>query len=371
VRLAAFVALSVLAFIATSTSTTIVSADEAQNKKVEAIFASFVKPGQPGGSVIVLKDGKEVYKGAFGMADVDKKTPLKVGSIYHIASVSKQMTAIGILMMQEEGKLKVDDPIGKYLPELAHFGDKMTIRTLLTHTSGIPMYGNEDFTNAVYNKSETPVNKDVLEVLKTAKAIEKPGEVWEYGNVGYQMLALVLEKLSGKPYEVFLKERIFDKLGMKNTFSMPTERRKTDANVPHSYSLDENNKPYAYDEEPSMDGLIGAGSVYSTVEDLALYDAALSGEALVKQSTLAEMFKPFKLNDGTDSNYGFGWMLDPFTEDVAMYSHPGTHLAFRAQYDKFPDQKLTIITLFNRDYGFPDDDPSNVALKIAEVFLQN
>jgi CubicO group peptidase (beta-lactamase class C family) len=368
VRLAAFAALIALAFVGTAAAQTAPAPTE-EAKKVQAIFASFVKSGQPGGSVIVLKDGKELYKGAFGVSDVDKKTPMTTQNLFQIGSLAKQFTALGIMMLAQEGKLKYDDPVGKYLPDLARFGDKMTLRALMTHTSGMPgLYGEDDLYSKLIERREKPTNADLLAVLKNSKPAFKPGEQYEYGNPAYQMLALVLERVSGQRFEVFMQERIWGPAGMKSTFTMPNKRRDEDAKVAHSYTQDEDGKPSAYDSE-ELENLQGAGSVYSTVEDLALYDKALSGDTLIKQSALAEAFKPMKLNDDSDSTYGFGWVLDPY-EETEMRSHPGTFLAFRSQYHKFPQQNLTVITLFNRDYGFPDDDPAAVALKVADVFLK-
>jgi CubicO group peptidase (beta-lactamase class C family) len=364
--LAALTALVCLATPANATAYVAVADDEA--KQVEAIFAAFVKAGQPGGTVIVTKDGKELYKGAFGLADIDKKTPLTPHSIFHLASAGKQFTALGIMMLAQEGKLKYDDPIGKYLPELAHFGPRMTIRTLLQHTSGIPdPYGDPDLYDKLVNRSTTPTNADTLAVLADAPIGATPGDKFVYSNAGYDMLGSLIEKLSGQPFDVFMQQRIFGPVGMKSTFSLPSERRDTDPNIAHSYTRSDK-KIQAYDSDP-MDLTVGSGSVYTTVEDMALYDKALSGETLIKQSTLAEAFKPTTLNDGSTSKYGFGWELDEY-QGVTVVSHDGSWLAFRSAYIKFPSQNLTVVVLFNRDYDLPDDDPYGVGFAIADIFLE-
>ena len=351
--LAALTAFACLAAAPTYAAPATTADDEA--KQVEAIFASFVKAGQPGGTVIVTKDGKELYKGAFGLADIEKKKALTAQSIFHLASAGKQFTALGVMMLAQEGKLKYDDPVGKYLPELAHFGDKMTIRSLLTHTSGIPdPYGDPDLFDELMKRSTTPANADTLAVLAHAPIGDPPGAKFVYSNAGYDMLGTLLETISGKPFEVFMQERIFGPVGMKSTFSLPSNRRENDPNVAHSYTRSEG-KIQAYDSDP-LDQTVGSGSVYTTVEDMALYDKALSGETLIKQSTLAEAFKPTKLNDGTVSKYGFGWELDEY-QGIPVVSHDGSWLAFRSAYIKFPSQKLTVVVLFNRDYDLPERRP--------------
>src|ERR1043165_9365666 len=154
-----------------------------EEKKVKAIFDAFVKQGQPGGTVIVVKDGKELYKGAFGLADIEKRAPLTTSHMFHLASAGKQFTGVGVMMLQQEGKLKYDDPIGNYLPELKHFGPQMTIRSLLYHTSGIPdAYSSGDLYDHLMKLSPIPTNADVLAVLADAPPERAPGLKYEYSN---------------------------------------------------------------------------------------------------------------------------------------------------------------------------------------------
>lgn len=337
-----------------------------EDKQVREIFGAFVKQGQPGGAVIVIQDGKELFKGAFGLADIEKRTPLTTRHMFHLASAGKQFTGVGIMMLFQEGKLKYDDAIGDYLSELSHFGSKMTIRSLLYHTSGIPDAYSGDLNDKLLSLNPSPTNKDVLAVLNDAPVERAPGLKYEYSNVGYDMLGSLIEKLSGKPFEVFMQERIFGPVGMRNTFSLPNPRRDNDPNIAHSYTRS-NGKIVAFDSDPG-DFTVGSGSIYTTVEDMALYDKALGGDSLVKQSTLAEAFKSGSLNNGTSVKYGFGWELDQFN-GVPCITHDGSWLAFRTAYLKFPSQKLTVVMLLNRDYDIPDDDAYGVAFEVADVFL--
>jgi CubicO group peptidase (beta-lactamase class C family) len=335
---------------------------------VEAVFAGFVKPGEPGGSVIVVKDGKEIYKGAFGVGDIDHQTPLTPHSMFHLASAGKQFTALGIMMLAEEGKLHYDDAIGMYLPELQHFGDHMTIRTLMTHTSGIADPYSGALEDLLLARNPAPTNADTLAILADALAAAAPGDKYDYSNSGYDMLATLIEHLSGEAFPAFLQERIFGPTGMTSTFSMPAPRRQTDPNIVHSYTLNDG-KVEALDVH-KLDNTVGSGSAYTTVEDMARYDNALNAGKFVKASTLAEAFKPMKLNNGTVSQYGFGWEFDAYN-GVKYIGHDGSWLGFRTVYLKFPSQKLTVVVLLNRDYGIPEDDVYDVGKAVAGIFLED
>lgn len=326
---------------------------------------SFIEPGAPGGAVLVVKEGQTVYTAGYGLADLEANTPIAPQTIFHLGSVGKQFTALAILMLMEDGKLNVDDPVGNYLPELARFGPEVTIRRMLSHTSGLPdYYAEDDLAEQLQAMADMPTNEDAAKVIAGSGELQfTPGERFEYNNSGYDMLGLVVERLSGQSLASFLAERVFSPLGMTSTFSLPSERRVTDANVAHSY-IKEEGQVRAYDSDP-LDNLVGSGSVYSTVVDMAIYDQALYGEELVKQTTLAEAFRPTILNDGSQYEYGYGW-------DVGMalgepyVGHEGSWLGFISYYVRFPNQRLGVIVLLNRDYDLPEED---VAMKIVELYL--
>ncbi len=336
-----------------------------QPKQVDAIFASFVTEDSPGGAVIVIRDGQILHKAGYGLADLQGDVPIAPKSIFHLGSVGKQFTGLAIMMLAEEGKLDYDDPIGQHLPQLARFGDGLTIRHLLHHTSGIPdYYENEKLLETLLGKAEMPTNEDTLALLsEMGEAQFAPGEIFAYSNTGYEMLGSLIERVSGQPFAAFMQERVFDPLGMKSTFSQPDPDRLTDPNLAHSYTR-RGSRIEAYDSDP-LDYLVGSGSIYSTVEDLYLYDQALYTDKLVKQSTLAEAFQPAVLKSGDQSKYGFGWRLG--TRSGERYvAHGGGWLGFVAFYARFPEQRLSVIVLLNRDFDLPDGD---LALEIADLYL--
>jgi CubicO group peptidase (beta-lactamase class C family) len=335
------------------------------NQQVDDFFAEFTNRDTPGGAVIVLKDGETIYQSAYGIANLDDNTPLTTDHIFHIASVGKQMTAVGIMMLHEEGKLNYDDAVGKYVPEVEQFGDEFTIRHLLNHTSGMPDY-DSTIQDGLYARADEPTNEDLVAVLSEMDELPStPGDAFEYSNPGYDLLAVVIERISGQSFPKFMQTRIFDPLGMENTFSLPNAQRRADPMVAISYT-GENGKPEAYPSD-DLDNLYGSGSIYTTIGDMALYDEALYTDQLIPQSTLEEAFQPAELNDGSIEPYGFGWELEKWN-GKSYVAHSGAWLGFNSDYVRFAERHFSVIVLLNRDYDYPDDP--RIALQIAEFYLK-
>ncbi len=333
-------------------------------QQVDDFFAGFTGADTPGGAVIILQDGKIVYQSAYGVANLDNGSPLTTNHIFHIASVGKQMTAVGIMMLAEDGKLNYDDPVGTYVSEVKHFGDDFTIRHLLNHTSGLPDYDGA-IQEALFARADEPTNEDLVAVLSEMDKLSTiPGEVFEYSNPGYDLLAVVIERVSGQAFPEFMQARIFDSLGMAHTFSLPNAERRADPMITMSYT-GENGEPEAYPSD-YLDNLYGSGSIYTTLGDMALYDEALYTDQLVSQTMLEEAFQPAELNDGSFEPYGFGWELDEWNGESYM-AHSGAWLGFNSDYVRFPDRHFSVIVLLNRDYNYPDDP--RVALQIAKFYL--
>lgn len=334
------------------------------NQQVDAFFAEFVSDETPGGTVIILQDGQVLYQAAYGLANLETGAPLTVDHIFHLASAGKQMTAMAIMILVEEGKLNYDDAVGLYVPEVKHFGDDFTIRHLLHHTSGLPDY-EEDVEDALFSLSAQPTNADLISVLNEMEELPHiPGEVFEYSNPGYDLLAVVVERVSGESFPQFMQKRIFDALGMTNTFSLPNENRRTAPLVAMSYT-DENGEPEAYPND-ALDNLYGSGSIYTTIGDMAIYDEALYSNKLVSQITLQEAFQPAQLNNGSVEPYGFGWELEQWNQENYV-AHSGAWLGFNSDYVRFPAHHFAGIVLLNRDYDYPDEP--RIALQVAQFYL--
>ncbi|MCX6014900.1 MAG: serine hydrolase [Chloroflexales bacterium] len=335
------------------------------NKNVDAFFGTFINAKTPGGVVIVLKDGQIIHQAAYGLANLKTKTPLTVDHIFHLASMGKPMTALCIMRLAEQGKLSYDDPISKYIPEISQFGDTFTIRQVLHHTSGLPDYG-DGITDALLARSANPTNVDMIAVLhKKRKLLSAPGDAFYYSNAGYDMLAVLIERVSGELFPDFVQKHIFDPLHMKNTFSLPDKKRRSNAMVTMSYT-GSRKKPEAYPIDP-LDNIYGSGSVYATIGDMALYDEALYGNTLVSQKTFQEALNPATLNDGSVEQYGFGLEFEKWQKETFV-AHSGAWLGFNNDYVRFPQRHFSVIVLLNRDYEYPDNP--RIALKVAEFYLK-
>jgi CubicO group peptidase (beta-lactamase class C family) len=337
-----------------------------KRERVNKLFAPLATHNAPGGVVMVIENGGIVYEAAYGVSDIKSRAPLTTKDLFHLGSVGKQFTALGVLMLAEQGRLSLDDPIGRSLPELARFGPRLTIRHLLNHTSGIPdYYGNQELHRRLLARSAMPTNKDALEILSRFGTPHfPPGQKFEYSNAGYETLGSVIERVSGLPYAEFMERHIFRPLGMKDTFSLPSPRRWKDSRIAHSY-VREGAKIKAYDSDP-FDNLVGSGSFYTTVGDMYLYDQALYTNRLLPQTRLAAAFQPSTLNDGQQELYGFGWELGTRFRK-RFTAHNGAWLGFTSAYVRFPDQHFSVIVLLNRNY---DVDAQKLAFDVSDIYLR-
>jgi CubicO group peptidase (beta-lactamase class C family) len=320
----------------------------AQQNKVDSIFALHKDFN---GVILIAGNGKPIYHKAFGYREFEKQIPLQTSDIFELASVSKQFTAMIIMMLKEKGMLNYDDSVSKYL-EIPYKG--VTIRHLLTHTSGLPDY--QDIMDKYWDKSKVAGNPDCIEYLNKyvpPKRFE-PGEKYEYSNTGYLLLASIAEKASGKDFIEMCRKWIFRKLKMKSTDIRTLEQKKATKNfaIGHIY-VPGRNKYVRADSFPSSDYTIwlgnrkGPGRISSTAADLLKWDNALYTEKLIKQITLQEAFTPMKLNDGSLSNYGFGWELlnDPVAGKIVK--HNGDNPGYKTQIIRYIYKKKTIILLNN------------------------
>lgn len=342
--------------------------DLAKAIEIEKQLARQFSDDQPGCVALLAKDGVARYVGAHGLANRKDKTLLTPQHIFHLASVGKQFTGLAMLILSERGKINLDDPVGKHIPELKHYGDDFTIRRVLHHTSGIPdYYDDDDLHTALLKRSDTPTNRDALAVLADEKGPwETPGKEYSYSNPGYDLLGLLIEQVSGQSFPQFMEQAIFAPLGMKNTFSLPNPQRRKSPLVAISYTKSGRGIE-SYPNDP-LDNLCGSGSVYATLEDLLLYDEALYASKLVKPASLAQMFTSGKLNNGELTHYGFGWDLEE-DEGISYQSHTGSWLAFSTAYLRFPKQHLCAIVLMNYDYD-EEADPYDIALQMAKTYLK-
>lgn len=343
----------------------VVPSDNSSAQAVDDLFNSFITDETPGAIVIVLQDGQIQYEAAYGLANLEENVLLSTDHQMHIASMGKQMTALAVMILAEDGLLNYGDPVGQHVEELQHFGSDFTIRTLLNHTSGLADYDG-GITDALFELSDEPTNADLVTVLSEMDGpANAPGESFEYSNPGYDLLAVVIERVSGLSFPEFMQTRIFDPLGMKHTFSLPNQQRRNGPMVAISYTL-EDDTPVAYPFD-ALDNLVGSGSIYTTVGDMALYDEALYGEELISQQTLQDAFRPATLKNGSSEPYGFGWELEERNGET-YFAHSGAWLGFESDYVRFAERHFSVIVMLNRDYEIPGDD--RIALQVAEFYLK-
>jgi CubicO group peptidase (beta-lactamase class C family) len=337
--------------------------DWPRDPRVDAIMTRAIKPDEPGASVVVIWNGRVVHGAAYGLADVATGRPNRTSSTFHMASMGKQFTALALLMLRDERKLSLDDPIGKHFPELARFGPELTVRQILHHTSGIPDY-YDDSTGyrRLLEIAPEPDNVDIVKLLAAWGEAKPAGTEFSYSNAGYDLLGSLVEKLSGMSLDQFLRLRVFGPAGMASSFSMPNAARFADSSRSRGYDRTEG-RWVANDLDP-LDRLVGSGSVYSSVEDLYRYDQALYGDGLVKQPELLEMYQPIQLKDGSVVPYGFGWGRAE-KGGISFVEHGGSWEGYLSHMIRVPDRHFSIFVLANRTDISPDD----LAGEIFDVYL--
>ena len=342
-------------------SATTVLAQDAKKDSLTYIFNTQAEKGFSG-VVLIAEKGEPVYYNAFGYREYADKTQLQKTDIFELASLSKQFTAMIIMMLQEKGKLDYDDLVEQYLT-IPYKG--ISIRQLLTHTSGLPDY--QAVMDEHWDKSKVAGNKEILDYLNkyAPPKLFEPGEKYAYSNTGYVLLASIVEKASGKDFIKLSRKWIFKPLKMKSTGIRTLKQKAATKNfaIGHIY-MPERKKYVRADSFPSSDYTIwlgnrkGPGRISSTAEDLLKWDQALYTEKLVKQSTLQQAFRPMHLMDSSFTDYGFGWGIRKTQGGGKAVLHTGDNPGYATLIVRYLAENKTIIIL------------SNNASRTADMFLQ-
>lgn len=333
--------------------------DAERAQKVDALFAEWNRTDGPGFSIAVIRDGEIVLAKGYGMADLERDVRISPRSVFDIGSTSKQFTATAILLLEQEGKLSLDDDIRKHLPDFAAYERPVTIRQLIHHTSGMRDYltlmelGGLSVSND-YSDDET------LSWIARQKALNfAPGEEHLYSNSGYYVLAQIVERASGMSLRKYSAEKIFEPLGMTNTHfhDDPTEvvRHRAIGYAPAASG---------YAIEMSNYHVVGDGGVYTTTEDLAKWDANFHEPKVGGAALLAALHRRGKLQNGEELDYASA-LVHGTHGGLRMVSHGGAWAGYRSDMVRFPEQKLTVIALAN----FVNADPTSLALSVADVYL--
>ena len=334
-------------------------------KLVDALFARLVDKDGAGASVLVAQNGNILFEKGYGLADLEKHVPATPQTKFRIGSITKQFTASAILKLQEEGKLSVSDKLSKYLPDFPR-GDEVTLRHLLTHTSGIHSYTDKPgFIEGVTK----PIQETALiSSFKQDPYDFDPGKKWRYDNSGFFLLGYIVEKVSGQSYGDFLRSTFFGPLGMTNTGV-----HRSDLHLDHEaigYSFDQGRFSKALNWDMSWAG--GAGALYSTVDDLYRWNEAIFGDKVLKPASLEAAFTPVKTqenqNDNSGGGYGYGWGISHFRGSREI-SHGGGLQGFTSYLLRLPRENFTVAVLVNAAPAAPGLDPGRLAHEVAELCL--
>jgi CubicO group peptidase (beta-lactamase class C family) len=340
--------------------------------RVDAVFARFRSATEPGVAVLVVRDGRTVIERGYGVADLRTKRALDGATNFRLASVSKQFTAMAVMLLVHDRKIGYNDRLADVLPGFPEYGKAITIRQLLTHTSGLLDYEDLMPTPAAGGPEDrVPQITDAgaLELLKRERGTRfPPGSRWEYSNSGYCVLAMVVERVSGRPFGSFLEDRVFGPLKMSRTLAYVKGRNEV-ASRAYGHTLTD--AGWKETDQSPTSATLGDGGIYSSLDDLAKWDAALRAHTLLGETEMREALTPVVVPggasgpDGKPVSYGFGWFLDPRNGLNRMW-HYGETVGFRTTIQRFPTAGLTIVVLANRT----DLVPADYALTVADLLLQ-
>ncbi len=342
-------------------------------EQIDRLLSPLVLEPEPGLAALVIKDGRVFFERTYGITDLRSRQPITSQTNFRLASVSKQFTATAIMLLIRDGKLSYDTRLTDVFPAFPEYGQAITIRHLLQHTSGLPNYEDlmplYDGTQPV---EEVQISDDqVLSLLQQQRAGQfEPGSRWAYSNSGYVLLGLAVAKISGQPFSEFLRQRIFTPLGMINTLAYVRGKNE----VPNrAYGHTKKDNHWVETDQSPTSATLGDGGIYSSLADLAKWDEALRQHTLLTEAELQLALTPVEVAgkgpeepDGTAAAYGFGWFLNPWQGHQRMW-HYGETRGFRTAIQRFPKDRLTIIILANRS----DLDARDLSLRIARLILND
>ncbi len=354
------------------------------------IFDGIATDKTPGFAVLVKKDGRVVFERGYGVKELRTNLRIDTKTNFRLASVTKQFTAMAVMLLVHDQKLKYETTLGEIFPEFPEYGKSITVRQLLNHTGGLPDY--EDLMDAaeknkgtIWSPEKQIQDTEVLQLLeKESKGKFTPGTKWDYSNSGYVVLGLIVGKISGKSYGGFLRERIFAPLKMTGTV-VYQKGKNTVPNRAFGHSPGKlthhrwDDTFFAESDQSSTSATLGDGGVYSSVDDLSKWDDALRNHTLLSAEEMKPALEPAKFGGASNAvlpddaptalhgvpvEYGFGWFLDPYKGHERMW-HYGDTTGFKTAIQRFPKDGLTIIVLCNRT----DLDPGALATRVADLTL--
>jgi CubicO group peptidase (beta-lactamase class C family) len=310
--------------------------------KLAELFQDYSRPASPGASVMVIHRGKVVLAKGYGLANVEENIPCGTNTNFRLASVTKQFTAMAVMILAERKKLSLDERLTDFFPEFPACGGSITVRHLLTHTSGLI-----DYEDVIPKGTEIPVlDRDVLRLLmRQDKTYFPPGTQYRYSNSAYALLALIVEARSGNTFARFLQQNIFGRLRMNHTLAY----EQGSSIVPRrAYGYSPDASGFKRTDQSLTSSVLGDGGVYSSVADLYQWDQALYTDKLVSRKMVKLAFTPGPETDHPDTRYGFGWYVGQY-RGLREIWHSGTSLGFTTRIARFPEKRFTVIVLTNRN----------------------
>lgn len=316
-----------------------------QNNDIDQLFRQY-SGNVPGASLAIIENGEISYLQSYGMANLEQAAPVTANTDFRLASITKQFTATAILLLQQQDKLQLDWTLDKIFTDFPAYGQKITIRHLLQHTSGLWDY--EDFVEDIDPDTTTQIrDKEVLAITKQQpKTYFEPGAQFRYSNTGYALLALIVEKYSKQAFAEFLQDQIFAPLGMNHTLAH-IKNINTVPNRAFGYDIEQG--LWIRKDQSSTSAVLGDGGIYSNVQDLYLWDQALYTGKILPKEILAASFTPGQLNDGSQTRYGYGWHLKKTADGQQVIFHTGSSTSFRNIFYRIPQSSISVIILTNRN----------------------
>ncbi len=343
---------SIILYIMLSTNSS------AQTEGIDSIFSDY-SGNCPGTSVLISKNGKTVFKKSYGYANLEDKIQAEPNTNFRLASVTKEFTAAAILTLVQKGMIKLDTKLTEVFSEFPEYGEKITIKNLLTHTSGLIDYEDLIPDTATIQVKDADVLRMMCEQNST---YFEPGTQYKYSNTGYALLAMIIEKISGQHFADFLKQNIFDPLQMKNTVAHEEGVSKV---INRSYGYYRTDSGWIRKDQSITSAVLGDGGVYSNVDDLVKWDQSLYTNLILSDDLRKESMTHAVLNNGEKIDYGYGWHLKTYKGEEIVY-HGGSTQGFRNVIYRVPSKKFTVIILTNRNEG----EPEKFAAKVYEIFFE-
>ncbi len=333
-----------------------------RTKEVDQIFASWDKPDSAGCALGIIQDGHFIYRCGYGMANLEYGIPLSSQSVFRIGSTSKQFTAMCIVLLEEEGKLSVENNLKKYFPEMPGYAESITIRHLLHHTSGVRDYLTL-MSLAGARGDDFYIDPEVVDLIVRQKELNfAPGEEFLYSNSGYFLLAEIVKRVTGDSMRVYAEDKIFKPLGMTHTH-FHDDHAQIVKNRASGYGREKDGNFWI---NMTTLGMIGDGGVFTSVDDLLRWDLNFYDNKLgnADQKLIDKMQTPGVLNSGENRGYAFGLGISEY-KGLKMVSHGGAFVGFRADMIRFPEQKFSVIVLAN----LGSINPSRLAKQVADIYL--